>query len=59
MKLHEPTKSGFFDLNRIQMCRHPEHNAPTHINIPAGKGYVHVCPACKASQTIVPQEFTL
>ena len=27
-------------------CNHPSHNPPTHIYIPPGKIFIHVCPAC-------------
>lgn len=46
-------KGGFFNLPKRYACRDPEHHAPTHIHIPAGKGYRHVCPTCGAVQTIV------
>lgn len=57
------TASGFFDLpNREvkesgiierairQMCRHPQHDPPSHLHIPADKGYRHVCPNCGSTQ---------
>lgn len=42
----ESNKSGFFDLPISTICRNPEHNPPTHLYIPPGKGYKHVCPGC-------------
>lgn len=33
---------------KYKVCRHPEHNPPTHICIPQGMQYVHVCPSCGA-----------
>jgi len=36
--------NGFFDLEPV--CNHPEHAIPTHLHIPAGKSYRHVCPGC-------------
>ena len=53
IELAKPEKSGFFDLTKRYACRDPEHHAPTHIHLPAGKGYRHVCPTCGAVQTIV------
>ena len=43
--------SGFEDIddidwNRYENCNHPSHNPPTHLYIPFGKRYRHVCPAC-------------
>lgn len=29
-----------------QKCNSPSHNPPTHISIPQGKIYRHVCPKC-------------
>lgn len=47
---NEPTsveQSGFFDLpGYVRICVHHEHNMPTYICIPPGKGYRHVCPVC-------------
>lgn len=37
---------GFFDLPLNERCMNPGHNFPTHLYIPAGKGYRHVCPGC-------------
>lgn len=39
-------KSGFFDLPVTRTCTHREHNPPTHMYIPPGQGYRHVCPGC-------------
>lgn len=39
-------ESGFFDITPQQICTHPEHNFPSHLVIPQGKGYKHVCPGC-------------
>lgn len=52
-------KGGLFDLPKVQRCKHPSHNPPTHIHIPQGKGYRHVCPACGNSQDIVPLQISL
>jgi len=42
-------KGGFFDLpGRAYPCYSPYHNFPSHLYIPPGKGYRHVCPDCGA-----------
>lgn len=52
-------KSGFFDLPKKKTCNHPEHNPPTHLHIPQGQGYIHICPGCKKEKVIVPPQFSL
>jgi hypothetical protein len=50
IRLHSNLKekeSGFFDLPSRQLpCRDQGHAFPTHLYIPPGKGYRHICPAC-------------
>jgi len=47
---------GFFDLPKHNICNHPEHKPPSHLYIPPGKGYRHICPKCgKVSHLIPPQ----
>lgn len=55
----ENKKSGFFDLPIVNTCKHPEHNPPSHIHIPQGKGYNHTCPSCGKTTTIIPPQITL
>lgn len=46
-KLDCPKRSGFEDIPKEELpCRHPEHNPPSHLCIPAGKRYRHICPGC-------------
>lgn len=52
-------KGGFFDLPEIKQCTDREHNPPTGICIPKGKGLRHVCPSCGQEQIIIPQQITL
>lgn len=52
-------KSGFFDLAPATHCQHREHAPPTHIHIPAGKGYRHVCPGCGVSVDLFPRIVTM
>lgn len=40
------------------VCRHPEHNPPTHQVFENGV-YEHECPACHATQTFVVYKPTL
>ena len=54
----EKEKSGFFDLQNVEVCNHPEHKPPTHLYIPHGKGYRHVCPQCGHVTTIIPPQIT-
>ena len=56
----ETKKTGsFFDLPKVKICRHPEHEPPKFIHIPQGKGYKHTCPECGQESTIIPTQFTL
>lgn len=41
-----PTKSGFEDIPIQERCLNAEHNPPSHMVIPSGKQYRHVCPGC-------------
>lgn len=52
-------KNGFYDLPKDETCRHPEHNPPTHLYIPPGKGYRHVCPSCGKITNITPLQISL
>lgn len=51
-------KGGFFDLPKVNTCKDHSHNPPSHIYIPQGKGYKHVCPSCGAESTIIPQQIS-
>lgn len=59
MKVFKEKGGGFFDLPQKKTCRHPEHRPPSHIHIPQGKGYRHVCPGCGNVVDIIPQQVTL
>lgn len=53
-RINEMEESGFiedpyFDKTR---CMDLSHNPPTHLCIPPGKIYVHVCPRCKQKTTM-------
>ena len=51
-------KSGFFDIHPTKLCNHPDHGFPSHLYIPFGKGYRHVCPSCGNVTTVIPQQIT-
>lgn len=49
-------QGGFFDLPKDARCKDKSHEPPTHIYIPQGKGYRHICPSCgKVTDLIPPQ----
>ena len=56
-EITKPEKQGgFFDLPQDTRCKDKSHDPPTHIHIPQGKGYRHVCPSCgKVTDLIPPQ----
>lgn len=62
-KLSEITKSekqgGFFDLPKDTKCKDKSHEPPTHIHIPQGKGYRHVCPSCGKVTDLIPPQISL
>lgn len=41
-----PEQSGMFRLDKREICLDPGHHFPTHMHIPYGHGYRHVCPRC-------------
>ncbi|MPT12828.1 hypothetical protein [Comamonas sp.] len=49
----------FFDLPSDKTCIHPEHDPPTGLYIPPGKGYRHVCPGCKTVKDVIPPDYSL
>lgn len=51
--------SGFFDLPTKNECKDKEHNPPSMILIPQGKGYRHVCPSCGKVSIVIPQQISL
>ena len=53
---------GFEDIPESDWpkpCRHPQHEPPTHIVIPSGKRYRHICPGCDRELAIYPSEVYL
>lgn len=49
---------GFFDLSKQTTCKHPQHEPPSHLYIPLGKGYRHKCPNCSRVSTLIPPQVT-
>lgn len=56
-------ESGFFDLPQLpayertrNFCVDPAHEAPTHLHIPSGKGYRHVCRSCGREVILYPSD---
>lgn len=45
VKDQDKKESGFETIDE-HACHHPEHFGPTHLYIPAGQQYRHVCPGC-------------
>jgi hypothetical protein len=51
-------EGGFFDLPKDKTCKDRNHKPPTHICIPQGKGYRHICPSCGNITDLVPPQIT-
>lgn len=41
-----------------KQCSGPEHNPPTHLSIPNGYKYIHVCPSCGFETELIPQQIS-
>lgn len=55
---NDKDQSGFEDAPCEHICGHPSHNPPTHLVIPQGKIYNHVCPGCGVTMRITnPKQF--
>lgn len=54
--LNSRNKGGFFDLVNEKKCNNPSHNPPTHLHIPQGKGYRHICPSCGKETILIPPQ---
>lgn len=51
-------QGGFFPLQKSKVCRDPEHKPPTHLYIPPGQGYRHVCPSCGNVIDLIPPQIS-
>ena len=58
-EINKSKQSGFFDLEEKKYCNHPNHNPPSYIHIPQGKGYRHICPQCGNVIEITPLQIKL
>lgn len=53
--------SGLIPVDQFNwqgMCIDPQHNPPSHLFVPLGYVYKHVCPSCGAVSFIQPQHVT-
>ena len=58
-ELQSIQKSGFFDLENPKIiCNDKNHNPPSNLHIPEGKGYRHVCPSCGKTVEIISPAMT-
>lgn len=51
--------SRFIDLPKVEGCKDLAHEPPTHLCIPQGKCYIHVCPRCGAEKILMPPQVSL
>jgi hypothetical protein len=54
-----PKKGGFEPLEPSEFaepCISPSHNPPTHLYIPPGQQYRHVCPCCGMEVVMRPTQ---
>lgn len=55
---NEEERSHFEDLETAPKCNHPEHEPPTHLYIPRGKKYIHICPGCRRRIELIPPQIS-
>lgn len=51
-------QSGFEDIPAVERCLDSSHEPPTHLHIPQGKRYRHVCPSCGYTVVLQPPQIT-
>lgn len=52
-------QSGFFKLpERQKPCLDMAHNPPSHLYIPPGHGYRHICPSCGRMAILISPDVT-
>lgn len=54
-------KGGFEDDPAsawVKPCQHKEHKPPSHLVIPEGKIYRHICPACGVQVVLRPPKIS-
>jgi len=54
----EKEESHFEDIDLPKRCLHPGHNPPSHLHIPQGKRYIHICPACRQRTVMQPLQIS-
>lgn len=47
-------RGSFEDIPAQERCLNPSHEPPSHMVIPAGKQYRHVCPGCGREMILRP-----
>lgn len=52
-------ESVFFDLPKTIKCLDASHEPPSHLYIPPGKGYRHICPTCGKTTDLIPPQISL
>lgn len=50
--------SHFEDLKTQPKCNHTGHEPPTHLHIPIGKKYIHICPGCRRRLELIPPQIS-
>lgn len=55
---HKQQQSGFEDIPAVERCLDRSHEPPTHLHIPQGKRYRHVCPSCGYTVVLQPPQIT-
>ena len=59
IKINKELRSGFEDDPIIlNACQSFQHRPPSHIHIPLGRRYRHVCPDCGYITYIYPNDIT-
>lgn len=57
--MEKPKKQSYFiTLPKEDRCTDPSHNPPTHMVIPQGQIYVHVCPSCQRESSIMSPQIS-
>lgn len=59
MKKKNDRKGGFEDIPVQERCLNPSHQPPSHMVIPAGKQYRHICPGCGFEIVMRPPMITM
>lgn len=52
-------RGGFEDIPKQEQCLHPGHRPPSHMVIPQGKQYRHICPGCGRETLMRPPQIRM